>query len=510
MLGFVWQPRAGAFAQTVIAKATYLLEPGICTLAPEQDAISEKDTHWNDDEARSVYAPSDKAPFKPNADVMLVGNAFAPGGQPVRSLVARLSVGKIDKAIEVWCDRKLRLADGQPFDGPRFTKMPLRWERASGGPGTDNPVGMRFDGPADAYGTVDVPNLQAPGSGALRPGAFKPMCFAPVAGRWPRRVRKLGGFARALLSMGPSGWAGWEGQPLPEDLDYTYFQAAPSDQRMSEIRDDERITLEHLHPAHARLVTRLPGLRPRAVVDRTSGERQELRLVADTLWIDTDRGLVTLVFRGRLGLQHPREAGRVTFWVDGAPGEVASPGASMEGIDKALTRTLPLNSTPAVKAPLPFAASAPNAPSPDPAGHDLQSLWSLPARMQRGGSTGTIIGRVHADRGTALPFQPTEPSLVPSPADVGAASPSAQPLAFPEPGKPEVMPPSAPPSAPQSSRVFIDEKPASSRPASWRVEPPPLLGPLATPEMAARSSLAPEPKVEPRVEKDAKGISTLR
>jgi hypothetical protein len=82
----LWQPAPAAWALTLVCKATYRLEPHVSPLAEMQEAINEADNHWDDDETRSLYAPTDVVPFKPRADVLLVGHAFAPGGQPVRSL----------------------------------------------------------------------------------------------------------------------------------------------------------------------------------------------------------------------------------------------------------------------------------------------------------------------------------------------------------------------------------------------------------------------------------------
>lgn len=48
---------------------------------------------------------SDLAPFKRRADVLVVGHAFAPERRPVGSLVARVVVGEVDKAIAVFGDR---------------------------------------------------------------------------------------------------------------------------------------------------------------------------------------------------------------------------------------------------------------------------------------------------------------------------------------------------------------------------------------------------------------------
>src|SRR5262245_15782062 len=115
--GFVWQGRSGTWAQTVIVKATFVLQPGECALAAQQELVSEEDNHWNDDPTRSVHVPNDRAPFKPKADVMLVGSAFAPRKQLLRSVMVRMVVGEVDKSIEVWCDRGFRVRDGQLLEG---------------------------------------------------------------------------------------------------------------------------------------------------------------------------------------------------------------------------------------------------------------------------------------------------------------------------------------------------------------------------------------------------------
>ena len=308
---FVWQTQGATFAQAIVVKATFVVLPGECTLAPDQDEPCSEDSFWNDDPGRSVVVPSDKAPYKPRADVMLVGHAFAANKQPVRSLVARLLVGELDKSIEVFCDRRFRSRDGQLVEGSRFTQMPLRWERCAGGPETNNPVGMRFDAQPDAYGMVAVPNLQPVGTFvSTRSDTFAPIGFGPIAPTWPGRTLRL-----AHLSSTFSA-SDWETRRLPEGFDPSFFQAAPADQQIGGIRPDERIVLEHLHVEHARLVTRLPGVRPVVVVDRATGEHEQVTLAADTLWFDTDRGVCTVVWRGCIGLRHAQEAGRITVTLE--------------------------------------------------------------------------------------------------------------------------------------------------------------------------------------------------
>ncbi len=306
----LWQPQRGGFALTVVAKATFRLQPHEARLAQEQEYPNDDDNFWNDDAARSLSSPTDLVPFKARPDVMLVGHAFAPRNQTVRSLVARITIGDVDKAIEVTCDRTLG-HDGQIRETARFAKMPLRYERAGGGPDTMNPVGVRSDARPDAYGGVALPNLLPAGAQiSTLADLFVPIGFGPIPPAWPSRWQKLGRHAARFAS------APWNRSPLPEDLDPSYFNAAPDDQRPSEIRDNERIVLENLNPEHPRLVTNLPGLHPAAFVEMPGRAPQRLHMECDTLWIDTDRSICTLTWRGQIVLESQAQQGRVVVGME--------------------------------------------------------------------------------------------------------------------------------------------------------------------------------------------------
>lgn len=298
-----WMPREGAHAFTVVAKATFELTSGKAPLAQVQDYPNEYDNHWNDDDACSVYSPCDLAPFKPRADVMLVGDAYAPGGNPTRTLVTRLMVGTLEKAIEVTSDRffdsRDELGEGEPF-----TRMALRYERAAGGMHTTNPVGIDLEGERDRYGRLVIPNLVKPGTIPDRHGVIEPVGFGPIAATWSTR--------RVLLGRHAHDWSDsrWFDVPMPTDIDGAYFQSAPLDQRLDELRENDRITLENLHPDHPRLVCHLPGFKPVGFVD-AGGAVRELSMRADTLWIDTTRNVFTVTWRGRVDLGHPSEPGCV-------------------------------------------------------------------------------------------------------------------------------------------------------------------------------------------------------
>lgn len=303
----VWQPRPGVHVMTVACKATFRLEPGVSPLAAEPVEVTAHDQHWNGDEAGSVYMPSDLAPYKRVSDVILVGSAFAPFGRPVRALTAAIEVGEVRKAIDVRGERAFS-REGRLLEGSGFSRMSLRWERAAGGPEGVNPVGVRFDAPRDAEGRNPVPNLQPPWTTIARRGdTFEPIGFGPVAAFWPGRAWHLG---RHL-----AGWSHrrWPERPVPTDIDPRYFNAAPPDQQTDSLLPDPRIVLENLHPEHPRLVTTLVRLRPLAVVERRGRVPESLELACDTLWIDTDRGVCTLTFRGSTSLVRPDEPGRVVI-----------------------------------------------------------------------------------------------------------------------------------------------------------------------------------------------------
>jgi hypothetical protein len=308
----LWRPRPDRWTLTVICKGTYALAPGESGLAVEQEDVNDRDNFWDDDPRRSVHAPGDLAPFKPRADVMLVGHAFAPRSEVARSLVTRLIVGELQKAIEVFCPR-VWTREGELREGARWSKMPLRYEYAAGGRDTWNPVGISHAAVPDAYGQRLMPHLQPPGLRVAHwNDLFAPAGFGPIASTWLLRREKLG--ARA------EGWSdeGWTGIPLDDDFDGEFFQAAPPDQQLETLHDDESIVLEYLHPDHPSLATKLPGLHPHAFVDIPGLPVRDLVMTADTLWIDTDRGLCTVTWRGQVAVDGPEQAGRVVIAIEEA------------------------------------------------------------------------------------------------------------------------------------------------------------------------------------------------
>ena len=295
----LWRPHGSGRVLTVIAKATYVLDKGIAALADVQDDVNERDLHTENNTSLGLHSASDMVPYKPHADVTLVGKAYSPPRELARVVVARLKVGPVDKQVEVHAERQLT-SRGEVKDDKFFSKMPLGYDRAPGGPGTANPAGMSLTARPDSRGRIKLPNLCRPGEAIQGPATvLSPVGFGPIPAGWPERsalLRDVGAFDGVV-----------DGHELPARLRWEFFNVAPRDQRLEQIHADERIHLEHLHPEHPVLDTQLPGLSPRVFVQQ-GDEAHRIPMRGDTLWIDTNRLVMTLTWRGQMPLDEGASA----------------------------------------------------------------------------------------------------------------------------------------------------------------------------------------------------------
>ncbi|WMD22110.1 DUF2169 domain-containing protein [Achromobacter seleniivolatilans] len=146
----------------VVLKVGYRLrpdpdQPGVCqviVLDKEPIPLTMADTYYGAIGVSSVLEESDLAPFKPRCDVLVVGDAHAPGGHPARSWEAALRVisgrrpagrrGASSKQDgQTVLHKQLRVTGAREFlnepQGWRLSqpapanRVPLRWELAFGG-----------------------------------------------------------------------------------------------------------------------------------------------------------------------------------------------------------------------------------------------------------------------------------------------------------------------------------------------------------------------------------------
>ncbi|WP_437673124.1 DUF2169 family type VI secretion system accessory protein [Sorangium sp. So ce131] len=231
----------------------------------------------------SLEEASETAPYLPGAGVLVRGHACAPADQPTTALTVRLALHRdgrwtLDKGLHVFGDRTREAPRPRPFQ-----RIPIVYERAYGGAHVEaNPVGM------DAGSAL--PNVVHPAE------PTRPAGLGPIARRWAPRRYFLGG-AEEPSAAAPE---------LDARFDFRYFNAAPLDQQIDFLRGDEWIFLQGMHPQLPWVRSRLPSARGVARLRRSGASghdrEQAVDLVADTLTIDADRLICSVVWRGNVAL----------------------------------------------------------------------------------------------------------------------------------------------------------------------------------------------------------------
>ncbi|WP_434046752.1 MULTISPECIES: DUF2169 family type VI secretion system accessory protein [Sorangium] len=360
----------GAERLTVIVKATFALVPDrSAELAAPAELVCADRLR---DGCGSLEEACETAPYLPSAGVLLRGHAAAPAGTTATALSVRVALFRedrwlLDKVLHVHGDWTREAPSPRPF-----SLMPLVYERAYGGPHIDaNPVGVGAG--------AALPNIVDPADPA------RPAGFGPIARHWAPRSGLLAR-DRAIEPPAPE---------LDGSFDFRYFHAAPADQQIEFLRGDEWILLQGLHPRCPWIRSSLPSARGLARLYRTGagGEEhaQPIELVADTLTIDADRLLCSVIWRGNVALL-PDDAPARLRVVAG----VEVPGWPL------------LWPSAAAPAPPPSSTSAPgpppSAPAPGLTGHEPATANDSRAAIEA--EPGTEAGHGGLAPGVARPLAP--------------------------------------------------------------------------------------------------------
>jgi hypothetical protein len=440
----LWQYR-GRLQLTVVLKALFSIVPDGVAAPAGPGAILSKDRHVDGNPARSIEASSDLVPYLARCDVLFSGHAYAPGGRApagsVRLGISRDGRPLLDKTIHVFGDRGPATPAGPSAPEP-FTRIPIVYERALGGIGEPNPVG------------TSTPNLVHPAD------PRRPVGFGPISRYWPVRKKLLGSISLKAVDAPIAD--------LPETMPWEFFQAAPPDQQIEHLRGGEWLVLDGLHPALARVQTRLPAVRGAARVSLAGAPERPLDLACDTLAIDGDRQTLALTWRGRCDVVEG----------DAVPASIAvlaaleTPGVA---VDWSALRGRPASIAPPAAAPAPAASLLSTALASD--------TQSTPA----------------------LPFAPEAPASVLARLPAAAPAPKAK-------AKASTMALSLDQLPPQPALPFVHVAEAAAEPvppapiagAPWSPAPPPLVPPppehddvTADLDPAEAASLQPPPVIAP-------------
>ena len=244
----------------------------------------------------------DMAMPKPRGEVLVCGSCFAPEGTPRAASQVSFRVGEVAKTLNVYGNRRWRKAAGAVpviTDPEPFREMPISYEFAFGGKDyAENPVGRGIASVTTAAGEtiLPLPNIERPerliGSPSDRPG---PAGFGPYDFIWPQRSKKLGTY--------DDRWLRERWPYFPDDMNWTYYNAAPDDQQTDAFfLGGESVSVTNMHPKRPLLRFRLPLLRQRFFLNQLENYRKPdgakaFREVAphiDTVWLfpHAERGIL--------------------------------------------------------------------------------------------------------------------------------------------------------------------------------------------------------------------------
>lgn len=295
-------PYGGGLTASFFLKATFRLVPGE-TAQPVKEKCKPPsgDAPIHGDPAQGLGYASDFVPYKPKGEFTAIGTAYPPPGVTT-SFPVRMSVGDRIRELNVFGPRKWRKAEmglGERIGpaGP-LVSVPITHANAWGGPDYPlNPLGCGRSG--ERAHLLEFADFHVTDRDAL----VGPAVFAPMLPDAPLRKSKLGTY--------DVGWLKERWPWLPEDFDYSHFNAAPEKQWMpGYFRGDEELTFENMHPTMPRYRSRLPGLRARCFLTQITNWRvglkpeeaersfHEVPLQLDTLWTDMDEEQLVLVWRG--------------------------------------------------------------------------------------------------------------------------------------------------------------------------------------------------------------------
>ncbi len=246
----------GAEIWIVAVKASFTIgTDGKQALDAEPSEVSRVPKFRGAPDSTSLLFECDLIHKKTRTDVLIEGDAFAPGGEPTTQVDVSLRVGNIHKVLRVYGDRRidrgmfgLLLSDPEPF-----VRMPVRFERSFGG--TDrkhsdpikhgwephNPVGTGFGTETAHVIGASAPNIEYPDTPYRSSAYGKPASFGAIARHWAPRLQFAGTYDET--------WEQTKNPLLPSDFNDLFYQCAPVDQQCDGfLKGGEMVELRNMTP----------------------------------------------------------------------------------------------------------------------------------------------------------------------------------------------------------------------------------------------------------------------
>lgn len=298
----------GTSFTTFLMKGTFEIDTKneILIESKEQSPIEVSDRFRGDPAWTSLEYESDLAPFKPATDICVIGKAYSPKGLPAKSWLCGIEVGALKKSVRVTGPRFWKKEENESWsltDPDPCTEVELSFENAYGGgfqtedgPITyeENPSGKGFIhvDHQDEITTLPAPQIEDVDEPiAAFDEQYAPQSFFPVAKAWLPRRDRAGTYDEK--------WRKNKYPNLPNDFDYRFYNCASEGMVYPGfLKGNEHIILEHMNPKKENIQFQLPEKYFLTECRRADGEIEHPLMALDTLFIDTEKYMVLILWRG--------------------------------------------------------------------------------------------------------------------------------------------------------------------------------------------------------------------
>jgi uncharacterized protein YjbI with pentapeptide repeats len=240
---------------------------------------------------------------KARPEFLVTGQAYTCHQQDKTQCAVDVRVGRQQKNLLVFGDRFW--IDGRASAPQAFDSLRIDWRHAFGGPGfAENPLGIGHDDEMiNGLRARRLPNIENPGARLHRPDhVVEPAGLGPVDLTRPSRSARLG---RQYDDH-------WKNNLFPgfsQDMDWSYFNAAPSDQWLAPEEGGlagADFEIWNMHPDHVVQRGKVPEWRARCVVVRgpinsvelSEGTLADVPMQLTTAWFFPHLGRLGLIYHG--------------------------------------------------------------------------------------------------------------------------------------------------------------------------------------------------------------------
>lgn len=296
-IGFEQVHRDGQRMAVVAARVRYKLTSSGRLTRDNTDALVLSDTYEHASANSPLLRVSDLVPFRPFADVTLIGKAHAPEGKEAAAWMIGLRVSDQPTVYRVtgpreWMAVSAGETDGFVLDAPKACKsIAIDYRQASGGRVIGDPAGncdlrnpigaglvhRKYTSSAFRYVAPTIEDPEAPVTDAF--AQPEPVGFGPIPPSWQQRLQYAGTF--------DDGWLRRDHPRLPRDFRYQFYQVAhPRLIFRKYFPAGLRISAVNLARDHRQVDFRLPDEEPLARFQWVDGREVTARMNRDGLHID--------------------------------------------------------------------------------------------------------------------------------------------------------------------------------------------------------------------------------